>query len=284
MRVLDLFSGIGGFSLGLERAGMTTIAFCEIDPYCRAVLKKHWPDVPCHDDITTREFREGEADFITAGFPCQDISAAGKCAGLSGSRSGLFWEVVRAIRLVRPIGALLENVADLLHRGMGEVLGALAESGHDAEWDCIPARAVGAPHGRDRIWIAAYPDRRGRGANVAGRDHGDGANAGRAQGDRQPGALPGERDQRQVASSANADRSWGLQPGWVFSKVRQRLDDGVASASEWATSWPEKLSQISRMDDGLSDRLDKAGIDATGNAVVPQIPEIIGRAIMESRP
>lgn len=86
MNVLDLFSGIGGFSLGLERAGMRTVAFCEIEPWCRAVLAKHWPDVPCHDDITTRKFIEGEADVICGGFPCQDISLAGKGAGLAGSR------------------------------------------------------------------------------------------------------------------------------------------------------------------------------------------------------
>jgi DNA (cytosine-5)-methyltransferase 1 len=169
LNVLDLFSGIGGFSLGLERAGMRTVAFCEINPHGRAVLAKHWPGVPCYDDITKREFREGEADVICGGFPCQDISAAGNRAGLAGERSGLWRELLRAIRVVRPIYAIVENVAALLNRGMGTVLGDLAEIGQDAEWNCIPARAVGAPHIRDRVWIvAADPARGGHGLDGLG--------------------------------------------------------------------------------------------------------------------
>lgn len=122
MKVLDLFSGIGGFSLGLERAGpFETVGFVEIDPVCQAVLAKHWPHVPCSPDIRSREFVRGEADVIVGGFPCQDISYAGKRAGLAGERSGLFWEMVRAIRVVRPRVALVENVAALLTGGMGVV-------------------------------------------------------------------------------------------------------------------------------------------------------------------
>jgi len=156
LRVLDLFSGIGGFSLGLEWAGgFEPVAFCEMKPHARAVLAKHWPSVPCHDDVTTYDFKEGEADVITAGFPCQDISFAGAGAGLAGARSGLYREVIRAIRVVRPLRAVLENVAALLSRGLGTVLGDLASIRYDAEWHCIPASAVGAPHRRDRIWIVA---------------------------------------------------------------------------------------------------------------------------------
>lgn len=166
MRVLDLFSGIGGFSLGLERAGMRTVAFCEIDPFCREVLAKHWPGVPIYEDVRYAKWREGQADIITAGFPCQDISIAGHGAGIAGVRSGLFWQAMRAVRLVRPAYVLLENVAALLHRGMGTVLAALAKRGYDAEWDSIQAAAVGLPHGRDRIWITAYPI----GSNVEGLD------------------------------------------------------------------------------------------------------------------
>ncbi|HEY8343361.1 MAG TPA: DNA (cytosine-5-)-methyltransferase [Calditerricola sp.] len=162
LRVLDLFSGIGGFSLGLERTGgFQTVAFCEIEPFCQRVLAKHWPEVPNLGDIEQAEFPE--ADIITAGFPCQDISFAGNGAGLAGVRSGLFWQVVRAIRVVRPLYVLLENVAALLSRGMGEVVGALASSRYDAEWDSIPAAAVGAPCLRDRVFIVAYPDSAGRG-------------------------------------------------------------------------------------------------------------------------
>lgn len=165
---IDLFCGIGGFSRGLEQAGgFRTIAACETDRFASRVFAKHWPEVPNLGDVTKAEFPR--ADIITAGFPCQDLSYAGIGAGLSGSRSGLFWEVVRAVRLVRPLYVLLENVAALLDRGMGVVAGAMAESGYDTEWDCIPAAAVGAPCIRDRIFIVAYPDRAGPGG-VAKRD------------------------------------------------------------------------------------------------------------------
>jgi DNA (cytosine-5)-methyltransferase 1 len=153
-RVLSLFAGIGGFDLGLERTGgFRTVAFCEIEPHACKVLARHWPQVPNLGDVTKAEFPD--ADIIAAGFPCQDISNAGKRAGLAGARSGLWSEVVRAICVVRPIRVLLENVAALLERGMGQVLGDLAEVGYDTEWDCIPASYVGAWHRRDRVWLAA---------------------------------------------------------------------------------------------------------------------------------
>ncbi len=164
MKVLDLFSGIGGFSLGLERAGMRTVAFCEIDPFCRRVLARHWPGVPIYDDIEGLGWERLCADelwpgidVIAGGFPCQDISLAGTGAGLEGDRSGLYWQIWRLIRELRPSFVILENVAALLNRGLDDVLRSLASIGYDAEWHCIPASAVGAPHIRDRIWIVAYP-------------------------------------------------------------------------------------------------------------------------------
>lgn len=160
LRVLDLFSGIGGFSLGLERAGgFETVAFCEIEDFPRRVLAKHWPEVPCYDDVRNADFGSlGPVDLVTGGFPCQDISLAGEGAGLAGERSGLFWEILRAACLVGRPRLLLENVAALLHRGMGSVLGALASCGYDAQWDCIQACDVGEPHRRDRVFITANTD------------------------------------------------------------------------------------------------------------------------------
>lgn len=155
--VLSMFSGCGALDLGLENTGhFTPVAFCEIDPKGSAVLARHWPSVPNIGDVTKADFSTVEADMIVAGFPCQDLSNAGKRAGLSGSRSGLFWEVVRAVRVVRPRIVLLENVAALHNRGLGTVLGALAEVGYDVRCDCIPASHVGAPHNRDRTWIVAH--------------------------------------------------------------------------------------------------------------------------------
>lgn len=164
LRVLDLFSGIGGFSLGLERTGgFETVAFCEIEEYPRRVLEKHWPGVPIYHDVRTLTAdtlrRDGiTVDVICGGFPCQDLSFAGKRAGLEGARSGLWGEYRRLIGELRPRFVIVENVPGLLSLGMATVLGDLAALGYDAIWDCIPAAAVGAPHIRDRVWIVAYPD------------------------------------------------------------------------------------------------------------------------------
>lgn len=259
MKVLDLFSGIGGFSLGLERAGMRTVRFCEIDSYCQKVLAKHWPDVPCHDDITTMQFKEGEADVICAGFPCQDLSVAGRGAGLAGARSGLFRELVRAIRLVRPRYAILENVAALLSRGMGTVLGELAEGGYDAQWDCIPASSVGAPHRRDRVWIVAHAS----GSQLRDEPGDDGAQESVADADNQGQLQQGriiaqERGwlgdcRADVADAACEllDGPGSAGPGWRAKSSDSREDVADAECSEWRPfdsscgriQWPDGLSQ-----------------------------------------
>lgn len=160
MNLLDLFSGIGGFSLGLHQAGFRTVAFCEQDSYCQAVLSERFPGVPIYDDIRTLTAERLRSDGIrvealAGGFPCQDLSFAGKRAGIEGARSGLWGEYARLIRELRPRLVFVENVPGLLSAGMGRVLGDLAALGYDAEWDCIPASAVGAPHRRDRVWIIA---------------------------------------------------------------------------------------------------------------------------------
>lgn len=233
-RLLDLFSGIGGFSLGLERSGgFRTVAFCEIEPYCRRVLAKHWPEVPCYDDIRTltadRLRADGIAvDAICGGFPCQDISFAGKGAGLDGERSGLWAEYRRLIGELRPRYVLIENVAALLVRGMDRVLCDLAALGLDAEWHCVPASYVGAPHGRDRLWVVAYAQRRERRQEPYGRTLG---RMGRKQ-----------------------------------------------QSVPWHGGWEAALASFRGMDDGLSRSVVRT--DALRNAVVPQIPEAIGRAIV----
>ena len=168
MKILDLFAGIGGFSLGLEKTGkFETVAFCEIEPYCQKVLSKHWPGVRIYDDVrelTGEKLRADgiTVDVITGGFPCQDISVAGRGAGIEGERSGLWSEIARLIGELRPRYAIMENVSALLGRGMDTVLGDLSQIGYDAEWHCIPASHLGAPHQRDRIWIIAYPTDFGR--------------------------------------------------------------------------------------------------------------------------
>ena len=254
LRVLDLFSGIGGFSLGLERTGgFETVAFCEIEPFPRRVLAKHWPGVPCYDDVRTLTAdvlrRDGIAvDVITGGFPCQDLSVAGKQRGMGeGTRSGLWSEIVRLVGELRPQYVIVENVAALLvgpseRRGgwFGRVLGDLAECGYDAEWENIPASALGAPHRRERVWLVAYPNCDGLEAQPSEAILFDAAGNSR---------LPGR------LSEMGSQRIWlGPRP---IGAVSMALGDGV---SEW-----------------LGD------VKGAGNAVVPQIPELIGHAILQAR-
>jgi len=236
LRVLDLFSGIGGFSLGLERTGgFETVAFCEIEPYPRAILATHWPGVPCYYDVRELTAARLHADgvfpnAIAGGFPCQDISAAGQQAGIDGGRSGLWKEYARLVRELRPELVIVENVARLLVDGLGTVLGDLAEIGFDAEWECIPACALGAPHPRDRIWLVAYP---------------------------------------------GSARLQGLhEAGW-----RKHLQ---SIAPHLRGHWSAEPS-LDRVDYGVPRKLVRDDLHALGNAVVPQIPELIGYAILEAQ-
>ncbi len=152
----SLFAGIGGFDLGFERAGFECRWQVEIDQYATKILEKHWPKVHRQRDIRECNASNLErVDCIIGGFPCQDISYAGRGAGLAGERSGLFFEAVRLVRELQPRAVVLENVAALLTRGLDRVLGTLAEVGYDAEWHCIPAAYVGAPHIRDRVFVIA---------------------------------------------------------------------------------------------------------------------------------
>ena len=302
MRVLDLFSGIGGFSLGLERAGMRTVAFCEIDPYCRAVIARHWPGVPIFGDIrevTANAVRDAlrhepgrwhgpsgtsaaelGPDVLCGGFPCQDISVAGKGAGLAGARSGLWSEYARLIGELRPRYVIVENVSALLARGLERVLGDLAALGFDAEWHCIPAAYVGAPHRRDRIWIVAHTDidtwRQGRPSDRAEgsrRRHADrsGEFPHLADADQQGpqgrhGAelreRAGERTARPSSPHAHAD-----------SEPTQRTPKSWSECDQW-----ESEPDVGRVAHGVPSRVDR--LRALGNAVVPQVVEVIGRAIM----
>jgi DNA (cytosine-5)-methyltransferase 1 len=227
MNVLDLFSGIGGFSLGLERAGMKTIAFCEVDPKCRQVLRKHWPAVPIYEDIRSLNIKDisEPIDVICGGFPCQDISFAGRGAGLQGERSGLWWEFHRIIKEAKPKWIIIENVSALRSRGLDQVLRSLSEVGYDAEWYCISASSLGAPHQRDRVWIVAYPhSTQCEGRSLSSRIY-------------------------QEHSNISSQGWWKVEP------------------------------QVDRVADGLPGRVVR--LKQLGNAVVPQIPELIGRSILQ---
>jgi len=269
MKLLDLFSGIGGFSIGLEAAGMQTIAFCEREPFCQAVLKKHWPELPCHDDVTTLNGSQyaGQIDVIAGGFPCQDISVAGKGKGLAGERSGLWSQFLRLIKEIKPRYAIIENVSALRSRGLEEVLRSLDEIGYDAEWHCITASAIGAPHRRDRIWIVAY-------ARSAGWDAGDVCQQ-RNNGKQIKSRRPAIASQSSQASApvANALRE-GLEGQWTLtSRIGTELKD-----TRYSRGWLLEPN-VGRVANGVPARVDR--IKALGNSIVPQIAEIIGKSIME---
>jgi DNA (cytosine-5)-methyltransferase 1 len=142
--------------LGFDRAGLQCSWQVEIDENCQRILKKHWPEVPKHGDIRT--FEPTPVDVVCGGFPCQDISNAGKCEGIDGQRSGLWSEYVRIIRTIRPRFVVVENVAALLVRGLDRVLRDLAACGYDAEWSVLSACQWGYPHARERLFCVAYPN------------------------------------------------------------------------------------------------------------------------------
>jgi DNA (cytosine-5)-methyltransferase 1 len=241
LKVLSLFAGIGGFELGLERTGgFETVAQCEIDPFCRRVLAKHWPNVKRYEDVRTltADTLRGDGiavDVICGGFPCQDLSRAGSARGLDGERSGLWREYARLIGEVRPNYVFVENVTELLGRGMDRILGDLAALGYDAEWHCIPASSVGAPHPRERLWIVANTD------EVCG------------------------------------DRSYFAALGLQLANGWQALGQS-GTHSRW-----DAEPAVGRVVHGLPDGVDRSRIAALGNSVVPQIPELIGNAILEAR-
>ncbi len=298
-RTLDLFSGIGGFSLGLERTGgFETVAFCEIEPFPRRVLARHWPGVPIyHDvrDLTAERLRADGigVDVICGGFPCQDISLAGKGAGMDGDRSGLWSEYARLIGELRPRYVIVENVAALLGRGLDRVLGDLATLGFDAEWHCIPASAVGAPHRRDRLWIIAYAgseQHEGTG-DALGRQAAKGLPStvvADADDQRQLQPQGSERDQRGRTGNGREDCPGPDRPMPMASATsrdagspapilsRQAIDavhGGIGH--DWRTE-----PDVGRVAHGVPSRAHR--LRALGNAVVPQIPELIGRAILEA--
>lgn len=260
LRLLSLFAGIGGFELGLERSGgFQTVAQCEIEPYCNKVLARHWPEVKRYGDIreltAARLAADGIAvDAICGGFPCQDISSAGKKVGIKGERSGLWGEYARLVGELRPRVVFVENVTALLSRGLDRVLGDLAALGYDAVWDGIPASAVGAPHDRDRVWVIGYSNE----DSQSGRAVND-----EAQGLPKPSPLThSECRQREVA----------VQLAGAWGQFKSLPRDGF-----WA---PENSPMGMGVDDGLPGRLDR--LRALGNAVVPQIPELLGRAYLQA--
>lgn len=300
LKVLDLFSGIGGFSLGLERTGgFETVAFCEIEPYCRRVLAKHWPKVPCYEDIRilTADKLRGDGinpDVITGGFPCQDISTAGKQAGITGERSGLWSELCRLIGELRPRYAILENVSALISgnhgQWFGKVLGDLAEVGFDAEWHCISASAIGARHRRDRVWIVARnpdSDFQREDREIRKRQNTESSGVCKTVSDNHSNSesvMPFHASQVFKSYSTYTD-SAGLQirdETGNSGQARTRIIQGGELERIYTETGQKQWGiepAVGRVANGVPNRVDR--LRGLGNAVVPQIPELIGNAILE---
>ena len=236
----SLFSGIGGLDLGLEWAGFETKWFCEIEKFPQAVLRKHWPDTPIIEDVrnvTTGNVQQ--VDVIAGGFPCQDISIAGRRAGIGAERSGLWSEMARIIRVFRPRYTIIENVANLVGFGLERVLADLAEMGRDASWAVIPASAVGADHRRDRVFIVSW--------------------------------FADDYSNRIQGSKSKS---------FPWLSALQRNENG-RSIAKWPDRSRSNIDPFRRGADGVSTRLYESRMKGLGNAVVPQVGYLVGRAVME---
>ena len=280
MRVLDLFSGIGGFSLGLERAGpFRTVAFCEREPFPQAVLKKHWPEVPIYDDVRTIPTDElGRIDLICGGFPCQPWSVAGQQRGAEDDRD--LWPVMASlIEKLRPQFVIGENVRGFVNEPLGlkRSLSDLESIGYQAVPFIIPACAVGAPHRRDRVWILGYSEnkrrekrenfRRPRAENKQNKRPSLWGESGGSSKDVADAGRHATRP-REEMDGDKAKRSQG-----IFNATNSSEDVSTSSTSRWL---PEP--DVGRVAHGVRRRVDR--LKALGNAIVPQIAEEIGHAIV----
>ena len=281
MRVLDLFSGIGGFSLGLERAGMKTVAFCENDAKCRQVLTKHWPSVPQFEDVKelSKEVLDetGITDIglICGGFPCQGFSIAGQRKGEADDRY-LWPEFFRLIQEIRPDWVIGENVAGIINLGLDTVLADLEGKNYSVQTFVIPACALNAPHRRDRVWIVAHTNENGESRMDEQRLSAADPNARRCEQDKKISA----RGNTVINGSDNVayPESSGLE-GWQVRVVGDQTQPQFGAGCWSVTSHWRSEPDVGRVAHGVPRRVDR--LRQLGNAVVPQIPEIIGKTIME---
>ena len=293
MQVLDLFSGIGGFSLGLERAGpFRTVAFCEREPFCQAVLKKHWPNTPIYDDVRTIPTdRLGRIDLICGGFPCQPWSVAGQRRGAEDDRD--LWPIMASlVEKLQPRWVIGENVRGFINEPLGleRSLSDLESIGYQATPFVIPACAVDAKHRRDRVWIVAYSNSNSQ-SDVAinegtrsGELVADANNRHRSRKIKgvldQPNRQTSNRPPRsgQDVADANSIRSSGRAKKHIQrigKESWQSIRRGEREPRRWTTE-----PAVGRVVNGFPGRVDR--LKALGNAVVPQVVEQIGKAILKA--
>jgi site-specific DNA-cytosine methylase len=295
LRYLSLFSGIGGLDLGFDRAGLTCVGQCEWDEYCSKVLALHWPDLPRFRDV--RELTANNippCDMIAGGFPCQDVSQAGKrTEGIDGERSGLWQEMARLVGEVRPRLVFVENVLGLTKRGLDRVLGDLSALGYDAEWDCFGAAHVGAPHLRRRLFLIAWDAASGAVPDAFGLPLRDLGERIRQQHEKQGSSQLG------LFGEDLADRDGGRHegeriPGQKRHPVQppRNVVDGCdlplwPPPPDDVQGWARVPAQAQPAFCALADELPvdlaggrRPGLKAIGNAVVPVLAEELGRSIL----
>jgi len=263
LRVGSLFAGIGGLELGLEMTGhFKTVWQVEKDEYAAKVLAKHWPKVKRHDDVCTfpTNDHDWQCDVICGGFPCQDISYAGDGAGLDGKRSGLFYELARVVSQVGPKYVVLENVAALLTRGMGDVLGTMATLGYDCQWHCIPAASVGAPHIRDRVFILCHANQHSQSISTQHDKKTQGMSEDLADAD-----CKRQSKQRMYGRRICEEKS-----------QKRKTDEFVNSSQGNENHWHTEPN-VGRVVDGVPSRMDR--LRCLGNAVVPQVAQFVGEIL-----
>ena len=297
LTTVDLFSGIGGFARGLEATGhFRTTCFVEQDPYCQAVLKHHWPDVPILDDIKNAkafDFPDTRPDLVCGGFPCQPFSQAGRQLAQDDPRH-LWPEMLRVIRELRPTWVVGENVVGLIKLGLDEVLTDLEGEGYATRTFNIPACATGAPHLRQRVWVVAHADsesepdgnagQRQLGFGFGGQDV---ANPNRSGQCEQRGSEPVQEEQSASECTgedvADAQRKREGRRG-VSGPGQDKSEDGKGSSSQprgHGEAGPEdhwrSEPAVGRLVNGLPNRVSQ--LRALGNSIVPQIAQEIGQAI-----
>ena len=291
--VIDLFSGIGGFALGLESTGyFKTVQFVENEKWCQKILNKNFPEVPIHDDVKT--FKGYGADLVVGGFPCQPFSVAGKGKAIQDDRH-LWPEMFRVIKETKPTWVIAENVRNIVSISDGMVLEQvyldLESEGYEVQSFIIPASAVNAPHQRYRTWIVAHTDSRlRRGGRTIGSSGENGQRGLHTTQEEQTShdlrsktirrnTVRGETENVAYTDSKRLQRQWqednGFKPnvfiGSKSSKSRQKQ-----MGREWWKSEPN----VGRVANGIPNRVDR--LRGLGNAIVPQIAYQIGKAIMEA--
>ena len=261
LNVLDVFSGIGGFSYGLESAGpFRTVAFCERDKFCQAVLRKHWPNVPIFDDVRTIDTDGlGRVDIVCGGFPCQPWSHAGEQRGAEDDRD-LWPEMARLVKELRPKYLIGENVRGFVNQPMGleRSLSDLESIGYQTVPFIIPACAVDAPHRRDRVWIIAHADIQGE----------------------PDGTVDARTRRRKLVADACVARLQRREQRQTFGESERASRPAAECGKDgWRNRWATEPN-VGRVAHGIPNRVDR--LKALGNAVVPQIVGQIGRAILSA--